>query len=201
MEREMQDRDADGELCKEQRQIRRELARKRSRGAPTRRCEPFRQAAVTELRTDAIAARDRDQHMHHGRQQRAQQELRIIDLRIDERISLNDEPSRPKFAAAACEPRRHRRERRAQRRRREIARRVELLVVEGDDLWPLARQRVSFEMLRKENDGEGAPRPDGVHGGRQVAEPLRDRHARRSVHSLSIGERSLRAILIHHRDP
>ena len=167
MEREMQDRDADGELRKEQRQIRRELARER-RGRPPARCvEPFRQAAVTELRTDAIAAGDRDQHVQHRRQQRAQQELRIIGLRIDERITLDDEPSRPETAAAAGEPRRHRRERRAQRGRREIAGRVELLVVEDDDLRPLARQRVAFEMLRKEHDGEVAPRADRMHRGRR----------------------------------
>ena len=63
---------------KEDREQRRELAGQRDDRIAAGAFEPGAHAAPAELGADRIAGGERDHHMDDGRQQRAQQELRIV---------------------------------------------------------------------------------------------------------------------------
>jgi hypothetical protein len=47
--------------------------------------------ALAELGPHRIAGRNGDDHVDHHRQQRAEQELRVVALRVDQRDDLGDE--------------------------------------------------------------------------------------------------------------
>ena len=67
---------------------RRELAGQRDDRIATGAFEPGPRVATAEFGADGIACGERDHHMDDRRQQRAQQELRIVLLRIDKRDGL-----------------------------------------------------------------------------------------------------------------
>ena len=73
---------------------RRELADQRDDRIAAGAFEPGPRVAAAEFGADRIARGQRDHHMDDRRQQRAQQELRIVLLRIDERDGLRGQRSR-----------------------------------------------------------------------------------------------------------
>ena len=69
----------------------RQLAGERNDRVAARAGEPGAHAAPAELGADRVAGGERDDHMGDHRQQRAQQELRVVPLRIDQHDRLGDE--------------------------------------------------------------------------------------------------------------
>ena len=79
---------------------RRELAGQRDDRIASGAFEPGPRVAAAEFGADRIACGERDHHMDDRRQQRAQQELRIVLLRIDERDGLRRSAFRGTLARA-----------------------------------------------------------------------------------------------------
>ena len=75
----------------EDREQRRELARERDDRIAARAGEPGAHAAPPELGADRIAGGERDDDMDDHRQQRAQQELGVVLLRIDQHDRFGDQ--------------------------------------------------------------------------------------------------------------
>ena len=73
---------------------RRELADERGQRAAAGGAQPGAQAAARELGADRIAGGDRDDDVEDVRQDRAQQELRVVQRRIGEHILFDDERAR-----------------------------------------------------------------------------------------------------------
>ena len=72
---------------------RRELAGQRDDRIASGAFEPGPRVATAEFGSDGIACGERDHHMDDRRQQRAEQELRIVLLRIDKRDGLRGQRS------------------------------------------------------------------------------------------------------------
>ena len=70
---------------------RRELARQRHDRVAACASEPGAHAAAAELGAHRIAGGNRDDHVQHHRQQRAQQKLGVVPLRVDQNDGLGDE--------------------------------------------------------------------------------------------------------------
>ena len=84
----------------EDREQRRKLARQRDDRIAAGAGEPGAHAATAELGADRIAGGERDHHMDDHRQQRTQQELGIVPLRIDQHDRFGDQ--RPDCTAAGA---------------------------------------------------------------------------------------------------
>ena len=196
--------EADSHHDEEDAEIGRELADKRRERTAAGRRQPFAHAARAELRADRIAAGDRDHDVQHGRQDRPQQELRVVQGGIGEHILLDHErtgrerqrPADPRGRSADG-----RRNRRLQRTRGDVARREELLVEEDDDLRPPPICDVALEVLGDIDRGDGLARADGMHGAVEIRGALRHRHAWRRADRLDEGLRGLRAVLVDDVDP
>ena len=67
---------------------RRKLAHERDDRIATGAFKPGPRVSPTKFRADRIACRERDHHMNDHRQQGAEQELRVVFLRIDEHNRL-----------------------------------------------------------------------------------------------------------------
>ena len=124
--------------------------------------------------------------MQHHRQQRAQQELRVVPRRIDQHDRLGDERS---DAGGLRRPARrgrrllHRsRKAVAQARRRHARGGQELLVVEGDDLRAPPGLEVALEIGRNIDGGDGFTGTDGAGGGGEIARALNDAETGRRGH-------------------
>ena len=163
---------------------RRELAGECHNRVAARASEPGAHAAAVELGAYRIAGGDRDDHVHHHRQQRAQQKLCVVPLRIDQHDGLSDE---------RADARRFRRralgralggcgEAVAQTRRRDARGGEELLVIEADHLRASPGLQIALEIGRHINGGDclaGAYRPrrrTEVPGALGNAEPGRRLH-------------------------
>ncbi len=168
------------------------------------RLEPFAHAARAELRSDGVARGNGDDDVQHGGQDRPQQELGIVEGGIRQHVLFDDQ----RAGREARRPgRRHRQVGRARRNRggkrtgRHVARRKVLLVVEDDDLRPLAGNDVALEVARQIDRGERFAGTDGVHGRVEVGGAPGHVHAGRRVQGLDVGNRCLRAVLIDDVDP
>ena len=118
----------------EDREQRRKLARQRDDRVAARAGEPGAHAAPAELGANRVAGGDRDDHMQHHRQQRAQQELGVVPLRVDQHDGLGDERAdagRFRRRAGSAAALGGGREAVAQPRRGDARGGEELLVIEG----------------------------------------------------------------------
>ena len=151
-------------------------------GLPPAQASHVRSAAPAKFRADRIAGGERDDHVDDHRQQRAQQELRVVPLRIDEHDRLGDERSDRAMRPAPRAPRRRAvdggREAVAQARRRDARGRQVLLVIEGDDLRTTLGLQVALEIGRNIDRGNGVAGPD-----RRAPQSRGRRRARRSADS------------------
>ena len=138
--------------------------------------------------------------MDHYRQQRAQQELRIVSFWVHQHDGLRHQrPDERSLRCCARRSARHRgREAVAQPGRCDAGGGEELLVIEGDDLRALPGSEVVFEI------GRDVERRDGVAGAnrarrcRQIGPAFDDREIGRRRHPLNEGARGFRAVLIDH---
>ena len=99
-------------MTQEDAEIGRELADKGGERAAAGGRQPVAHAARAELRADGVAAGDGDHDVQHGRQDRAQQELGVVQRGIGQDILLDDERAgreaarsrrRPATSATAAE--------------------------------------------------------------------------------------------------
>ena len=163
---------------------RRKLAGECHNRVAARAGEPGAHAAAAELGAHRIAGGDRDDHVQHHRQQRAQQKPRVVPLRIDQHDGLGDER-----ADARCFRRRALGraldggvEAVAQTRRRDARGSEELLIIERHHLRAPLGLQVTLEIGRQIDGGDrftGADRPRSrreVAGALDDAKPGRRRH-------------------------
>ncbi len=178
-------------------EVRCELADQGGQRIAAGRLQPFAEVARAELRSHGIACGYGDHDMQDGRQDRAQQELGVVQGRIGQHVLFDDQRAR-----RIARRRRRRqiggagRNRSGQGRGRDVAGREILLVVEDDDLRPLARGDVALEVARQIDRRERLAGTDGVHGGAEVGRSPGDIHARRGIQGLDIGHRRLRVVLV-----
>ncbi len=186
----------------EDREQGRELARQRDDRIAAGAGEPGAHAAPPELGAHCVAGGDRDDHVDHHRQQRAQQKLRVVPLRVDQHDRLGDE--RPDLGRRRRRAVRGRhaagggREAVAHARRRDAGRGQELLVIEGDDLRPALGLQVALEIGRHVHRGNGVAGFDRPRRGREVAGARDDAEAGGRGHLLDEGPRGLRSVLVDH---
>ena len=148
---------------------RRELAGQRHDRIAARASEPGAHAAAAELGAHRIAGRDRDDHMQHHRQQRAQQKLGVVPLRIDQNDGLGDER-----ADARCFRRRALGralggggEAVAEPRRRDARGGEELLIIEADHLRAAPGLQIALEIGRHVDGADGLAGADRARGRRR----------------------------------
>ena len=152
---------------------RRELARQRHDRVAARASEPGAHAAAAELGAHRIAGGDRDDHMQHHRQQRAQQKLGVVPLRIDQHDGLGDER-----ADARCFRRRGstavwRRWRLSLSPDERCRGGEELLIIEADHLRAPPGLQIALEIGRHVDGADGVAGADRARGRREVAGALR----------------------------
>ena len=161
------------------RKQRRELPGERHDRIATGAGEPGAHATTAKFGADRIAGGDRHDHMHDHRQQRSQQELGIIPLRIDQHDG---------FGGQRTDARRTRRSagRRApaggpetvdQARRCDTGRGEELLVIEGNNRRAALGLQITFEFGRQIDGADGLARPYRARCRCQVAGALDDAEA------------------------
>ena len=180
-----------------------ELADQRDQRTPARRAQPRALAPARELRADGVARRQRHDDVQHGRQDRAQQELRVVQSRVRENVLLGNKGARP-VAAAVPSPRQRGRGRGDRIRDRGIgvvAGGEILPVVERHDLGAMAGQEIAFEILRDVDGGDRLAGADRPHRARHVPRTLGDADAGGRADRLDVGERRRRAIGVDDRDP
>ena len=128
---------------------------------------------VAGLGADRVAAGERDDHVNDGRQQRAQQELGVVCLRVAQHDRLGHERSdayrfRPRVGSG-CRARGGRREAGTQAPRGNAGCSQVLLVIEADDLRATLGLHVAFEIGGDIERGDGFARPDRATGRREIA--------------------------------
>ncbi len=173
----------------EEAEQRHELADERDQRATARGPHPRAFAPAREFRADGVACGQRHDDVQHGRQDRAQQELRVIQRRVRENILLGNEGAGP-VAAAVPAPRQRGGGRGDRIRNRGIgvvAGREILPVVERHDLRALAGQEIALEILGDVDGGDRVARADRPHGARHVPRTLRDADAGRRTDRLDVG--------------
>ncbi len=187
----------------ENQEQRRELAGERDDRVATRAGEPGAHAAPAELGADGVAGGERDDHMGDHRQQRAQQKLRVVPLRIDQHDRLgNERPDAGRFWGRVCHGcRAGGGEAVAQTCRRHARGRQELLIVECDHLRPALGLQVALEIGRDVDCGNGVPRPDRARRRREVVGALDDAKTGRRSHLLDEGARGLRSVRVDDDHP
>ena len=174
-------------------EVRRELADQGGQRIAAGRLQPFAEVARAELRSHGIARGYGDHDVQDGRQDRAQQELGVVQGGIGQHVLFDDQ----RTGRIARRRRRRQiggagRHRGGQAAGRDVAGRKILLVVEDDDLRPLARGDVALEVARQIDRRERRAGTDGVHGRVEVGRSPGDVHARRGIQGLDIGHRRLR---------
>ena len=176
------------------------LARQCDDRVAARAGEPVAHAAPAELGANRVAGGQRDAHMEHHRQQRTQQELGVIPLRVDQHDGLGDERSdtghfrRP----ADCGRRAGGRgsEAVAQPRRCDARGGEELLVIEGDDLRAALGLQVALEVGRDIDRGDGTASADRARRGGEIAGALDDAEIGRCRHLFHEGARGVRFVRV-----
>ena len=184
---------------------RRELADQRDDRIAAGAFEPLSRVAAAEFRSDRIARRERDHHMDDRRQQRAQQELRIVLLRVDQRDGLpghrSDRNRHGGGAFGGSGRRRRGGQRIAQASRGNAGRGQELLVIEPDDLRPAVGLQVALEIRRDIDRRDRLAGPDVLHGRGQRTGAVDDLQARRRRDVFHQRTRSVRPVRIDDRHP
>ena len=167
LEQAMDDAEARSHHDEEDAEIGCELADKGQERAAAGGRQPLAHAACPEFRADSITCGDGDDDVKHRGQDRAQQELGVVQRRVGEHILLDDERTggerRSRRRGRQLGDRR--RDRSLKRARCDIARREELLVEEDDDLRPAAIEQVALEVLRECKRRRG-PCRNGRHASR-----------------------------------
>ena len=167
--------------------------------------QPCADAAAAELGADGVARRDRDHDVQHGRQDGAQQELRVVQGWIGEHVLLDHQ--RPDRSAQGLRRThrghggRGRGDGFAQAFAGDVAGGEELVVVEDHDLWPPPGQHVAFEIRRNIDRRDCLARADRTGRGREIVGALRHLDAGCRGHRLNEHHRGRRAVGIDHRRP
>ena len=184
---------------------RRELADERRQRAAAGGAQPSAQAAPRELGADRIAGGDGDNDVEDVRQDRSQQELRVIQRRIGEHIFFDDERAgSERFRGGGRRVRQCRRRRgngAGKRRRSAVAGREVLPVVENDNSRALAVDQIALEILGDIDRGDRVSGAYRVHRAGHVAGALRDAHAGRRRNRLDIDQRCRRSVGVDDADP
>ena len=184
---------------------RRELAGQGCDRIATGTFEPGPRVATAEFGADGIAGGERDHHMDDRRQQRTQQELGIVLLRIDKRDGFRGECShgsrRRGGAFGGSGHGRRGGKRIVQSRRCDAGRRQELLVIEAYDLRAALSLQVALEIWRDMDCRDRLARPNVPHGRRQRTGAVDDFQARRGRDVFHQGTRSVRLVLVDDRHP
>ena len=169
----------------------RKLAGERDDWVAARAGEPGAHAAPAKLGADRVGGGERDDHVDDHRQQRAQQELRVVRLRIDQHDRLGDKRSdagrfwRRRGRGAADS----RREAVAQARGRDAPGRQILLVIEGDDLRAPLGFKVTLEIRRHVDGGNGLTGSYRLRRRREIAGAFDDAEIGRRRHLFHEGTR------------
>ena len=192
-------------MTKENPEQGRKLARQRDDRVAARAGEPAAHAAPAELGADRVAGGERDDDVEDHRQQRAQQELRVIPLRVDQHDRLRDQRADAGrfWRGAGRSAARRGREAVAQARRGDARGGQELLVIEGDDLRPPLGLEVALEIGRDVDGGNGLAGSDRPRRRGEVAGAFDDAETGRRRHLLDKGARGLRAVRVDddHTEP
>ena len=121
--------------------------------------EPRAHAASPELGADRVTAGERDDHVNDRRQQRAQQELGVICLRVAQHDRLGNERSDARRfrrrVGSRCRARGGRREAGTQARRGNTGSGQVLLVIEAHNLRAALGLHVAFEIGGDIKRGDG----------------------------------------------
>ncbi len=162
---------------------RRQLAGQRDDRIAAGAFQPGPRVAAAEFGADRIARGERDHHMDDHRQQRAQQELGVVLLRIDQRDGLAGQRAgrgrgrRAPLGGGGGVGRG--RKRIAQPGGGDAGRGQELLVIEADHLRPAFGLQVALEIRRDIDRRDRLAGPDVLHRRRQRAGAIDDVQARR----------------------
>jgi len=181
----------------------RKLACERNERVAARAGEPSAHAAPAKFGAHRVAGSEPDDHMDDHRQQRAQQELCVVRLRIDQHDRLGDErPDAGRFwrrgGHGAADSRR---QAVAQPRRCDARGRQELLVIEGDDLRAPPGLEVAFEIGRDVACGDGLAGSYRPRRRCEVPGAFDDAEIGRRRHLFHEGTRGVRSVRVDDDHP
>ena len=182
-----------------------QLARQRHDRVAARAGEPGAHAAAPELGAHRIAGGEPDDRMDDHREQRAQQELGVVLLRVHQHDRLGDQRPDAGGRRGRAARRRHAAggsgQRVAHALRRDAGGGEELLIVKGDDLRAPLGLQVTLEISRNVDSGNGGARSYRPRRRCKIPGARDDAETGSGRHLLHKGARGLRPVFVDDDHP